>query len=41
MDEEYIIRLIHEYNPQFRGEEIEVPEFKRELYNEVKKWIKI
>lgn len=39
MDEEYIVRLIYEYNQQLKREEIEVPRFKRELYEEVKKWI--
>ncbi|ODS40887.1 MAG: hypothetical protein A7315_07345 [Candidatus Altiarchaeales archaeon WOR_SM1_79] len=38
MDEEYINRLIYEYNPQWKGE-LEVEEFKRPLYFEVKKYM--
>jgi len=39
MDREYITRLIYEYNPHLRGGKIEVPEFKRELYHEIEKWL--
>jgi len=39
MDREYITRLIFEYNPHLRGEKVEVPEFKRELYSEIEKWL--
>lgn len=39
MDREYITRLIFEYNPHLRGEEIKVPEFKRELYFEIEEWL--
>jgi len=31
MDQEYITRLIYEYNPHIKGLSIEIPEFKREL----------
>ena len=39
MDREYITRLIFEYNPHLRGEKVEVPEFRRELYSEIEKWL--
>jgi len=39
MDNEYITRLIYEYNPQLRGEKFDVPEFKRGLYFEIEKWL--
>lgn len=39
MDREYITRLIFEYNPHLRGRKIEVPEFRRELYSEIEKWL--
>lgn len=39
MDTEYITRLIFEYNPHLRGEKIDVPEFRRELYSEIEKWL--
>ncbi len=39
MDKEYITRLIQEYNPHLRGVSVEVPEFKRELYSEIYKWL--
>jgi len=39
MDREYITRLIYEYNLHLRGEEIEVPAFKRGLYPKIEKWL--
>ena len=39
MDKEYIIRLIHEYNLHLRGQKLVVPEFRRELYREVERWM--
>lgn len=39
MDKDYITRLIYEYNPHLRGVKIEVPEFRRELYSEIEKWL--
>ena len=39
MNKEYITRLIYEYNPQIRGEKIEVPMFRRDLYSEIEKWL--
>ncbi len=39
MDEEYLINLIYEYNPQLTGKKIEVPEYRRKLYWELKKWM--
>jgi len=40
MNTEYIIRLIHEYNPQFQDTDLVIPEFRRELYGNVEKWMK-
>jgi len=39
MDKEYITRLIYEYNPHIKGLSIEIPEFKRELYSEIYRWL--
>ncbi|TRZ87918.1 MAG: ATP-binding protein [Methanosarcinales archaeon] len=39
MTSDYIIRLIHEYNPHKRGGRIEIPGFKRELYSEIEQWL--
>jgi len=39
MDKEYITRLIYEYNPHLKGEGKKVPEFKRDLYFDVEKWL--
>ncbi len=39
MEDEYITRLIYEYNPHLRGERYVVPEFRRELYPELEKWL--
>jgi len=39
MEEEYIRRLIYEYNPQLTGKKIEVPTFKRKLYFDLLKWL--
>ncbi|MDD5616806.1 MAG: ATP-binding protein [Candidatus Methanoperedens sp.] len=39
MTSDYIIRLIHEYNPHKRGGRIETPGFRRELYYEIEKWL--
>ena len=39
MNNEYLIRLIHEYNPQLSGRHIEVAEFRRDLYREIEPWI--
>ncbi|MCX6690182.1 MAG: ATP-binding protein [Methanoregula sp.] len=39
MNNEYLIRLIHEYNPQLAGRPIEVAEFRRDLYREIEPWI--
>ena len=37
MDKEYIIRLLHTFNPQWEGKKPDIPGFKRELYGEIKK----
>jgi len=39
VDNEYLIRLIYEYNPQIRGKPLEVPEFRRDLYAEIRPWL--
>ncbi len=39
MTNDYIIRLIHEYNPHKRGGKIEIPVFRRELYSEIEQWL--
>jgi hypothetical protein len=39
VNNEYLIRLIHEYNPQLVGRQIEVAEFRRDLYREIEPWI--
>jgi len=39
VNNEYLIRLIHEYNPQLAGRHIEVAEFRRDLYREIEPWI--
>jgi predicted AAA+ superfamily ATPase len=39
VDNEYLIRLIYEYNPQFRGNPLAVPEFRRDLYREIEPWL--
>ncbi len=39
MDNEYLIRLIYEYNPHLSGRTIEVPEFRRDLYAELQPWL--
>ena len=38
MDRDYIIRLIYEYNPHLRGSTIEVPRYRRDLYNVIETW---
>jgi len=39
MDKEYITRLLFEYNVHLKGTEIIVPDFRRELYEEVERWM--
>ncbi|MGA2698238.1 MAG: AAA family ATPase, partial [Methanoregula sp.] len=39
MDNEYLIRLIYEYNPQLAGHPVAVPEFRRDLYAEIQPWL--
>ncbi|MCX6692929.1 MAG: ATP-binding protein [Methanoregula sp.] len=39
MNNEYLIRLIHEYNPQLAGRPIDVAEFRRDLYREIEPWL--
>lgn len=39
MDNEYQIRLIYEYNPRLSDRTIEVPEFRRDLYKEIRSGI--
>lgn len=39
MNNEYLIRLIHEYNPQLTGRPLEIPAFRRDLYREIEPWI--
>lgn len=39
MDKDYLIRLIHEYNPQLRGVPLAVPETRRDLYAEIEPWM--
>lgn len=39
MDNEYLIRLIYEYNPQLAGRTIAVPEFRRDLHREIGPWL--
>jgi predicted AAA+ superfamily ATPase len=40
MNDDYITRLIYEYNPHLSGKEFEVLEYKRHLYSELKTWLK-
>jgi len=39
MDKDYLIRLIHEYNPQIQGQSIALPDTRRELYAEIEPWM--
>jgi uncharacterized protein len=39
VDNEYLIRLIHEYNPRLRGEALVSPPTKRDLYTEIERWL--
>ncbi|MCD6092951.1 MAG: ATP-binding protein [Candidatus Aenigmarchaeota archaeon] len=39
MDKDYIIRLIRTFNPQWEAKKIDVPEFKREIYADIKKYM--
>jgi len=39
VDNEYLIRLIYEYNPQLAGRTIAVPEFRRDLHREIGPWL--
>jgi len=39
VDNEYLIRLIYEYNPQLGGHPVAVPEFRRDLYAEIQPWL--
>lgn len=39
MENEYLIRLIYEYNPQLAARPIPVPEFRRDLYTEIEPWL--
>lgn len=39
MESEYVVRLIYEYNPHLRGGSFVVPEFRRNLFFELRKWI--
>ncbi len=39
MDDDYITRLIYEYNPHISGKESEVLEYKRCLYSELESWL--
>jgi predicted AAA+ superfamily ATPase len=39
MDDDYITRLIYEYNPHISGKESEVLEYKRHLYSELESWL--
>ena len=39
MDEEYLTRLIYEYNPQMSGRPFEVVEYKRHLFPVLEKWL--
>lgn len=39
MDKDYLIRLIHEYNPRIRGEPADVPVTRRDLYTGIEPWM--
>ena len=39
MDKDYLIRLIHEYNPQLHNQSIVIPDTRRELYAEIEPWM--
>jgi hypothetical protein len=39
VDNECLIRLIYEYNPRLSGRTLEVTEFRRDLYLEIKPWL--
>ncbi|WP_321506192.1 ATP-binding protein [uncultured Methanoregula sp.] len=39
MDKDYLIRLIHEYNPQILGAPGSVPATRRDLYAEIEPWM--
>jgi predicted AAA+ superfamily ATPase len=39
VDKDYLIRLIHEYNPQIQGVPIAVPVTRRDLYSEIEPWV--
>jgi len=40
VDKDYLVRLIHEYNPQLRGFPAPVPSTRRDLYTEIEPWMK-
>jgi predicted AAA+ superfamily ATPase len=39
VDNDYLTRLIYEYNPHLTGRTIEVPEFRRDLYQDIGAWL--
>jgi len=39
VDKDYLIRLIHEYNPQLRGSPVSVPVTRRDLYAVIEPWM--
>jgi len=39
VNNEYITRLVYEYNPQLTGHTIDIPEFRRDLYREIQPWL--
>jgi len=39
VDKDYLIRLIHEYNPQIRGATVAVPTTYRDLFSEIELWM--
>ncbi|MCK5176465.1 MAG: AAA family ATPase [Candidatus Aenigmarchaeota archaeon] len=39
MNEEYVIRLIQTFNPQWVGKKTEIPEFKREIHEKINKYL--
>jgi len=39
VDNDYLIRLIYEYNPRLSDRTIELPEFRRDLYREIRPWL--